>query len=411
MIEMNADVLTIARVAIGAIIDGQPPNGVAPADLGPFGEVYGEMCRAHKNGGTAAARMVYSTYATQDTQIAALMAGDPEPPKQVWTVAELLSSQFPEPTWAVPGLLPTGLVVLAGRPKLGKSWLSLQMAIAVGSGGIVLNRRVDRGKVLYLALEDNPRRIQDRLCKQRTSAAANVEFRFEWPALVEKRGDNRGTLALMEAINANGYNLVIIDTISRALGHADQLDQADMNVAFGSLQRMAMERDICLLLVDHHRKSAGGVGDVIDDVMGATSKVGVADAAIGIYRERGKSDAILKVAGRDVDDQELAVTFDRDLFTWQLLGTAAGVKAESVQSDIITAIEEMGGMATAAKIAEWIKRDRSNTHKELTELVNKGVVRRGGKSGREVKYMIAGNDDDGDDDHHNHHNDYHNQTP
>lgn len=381
---------TIARVAIGAILDGQAPNGVVSSDLGPFADVYGEMVRAHVSGGTQAARKVYATFAQHSPQIAELMAGDPEPPKKVWTVADLLSAQFPEPQWAVPGLLPTGLVVLAGRPKLGKSWLSLQMAVAVGSGGVVLGRRVDRGKVLYLALEDNPRRIQDRLTKQRTTKAADVDFRFEWPALVGKNGAQPGTTALLEAISENDYGLIVIDTISRALGHADQLDQADMNVAFGSLQRMAMERDVCLLLVDHHRKSAGGVGDVIDDVMGATSKVGVADAAIGIYRERGKSDAILKVSGRDVDDQELAINFDRDLFSWQLLGTAAGVKSESVQSNILTAIKELGGKATVAKVAEWLKKDRSNTHKEMTELVNKGILLRGDKKGREVQYSIAG---------------------
>lgn len=380
------DSTTIARVAIGAILDGQSPNGVNPADLGKFADIFAEIARAHAGGGTAAARRAYDACTLRDPSLAQLIAGDPQPTKLVWTVAELLTAEFPDPKWAIPGLLPAGLVVLAGRPKLGKSWLSLQMAVAVGTGGVVLNRKVDRGKVLYLALEDNPRRLQDRLSKQQSIKSAAVDFHFEWPALVEKRGDARGTDAIMTAINANGYNLVIIDTISRALGHADQLDQADMNVAFGKLQRLAMERDICLLLVDHHRKSAGGVGDVIDDVMGATSKVGVADAAIGIYRERGQSNATLKVSGRDVDDQELAIQFDRELFCWQLLGNAAGVKTDSIQADILDAIDELGGAATVARIAQWMNKDRANIRKEMLELVNKGVLKRGEKEGREVKY-------------------------
>lgn len=386
------DTTTIARDAIAKLLAGHAPNGVVASELGPFADVYGEMIRAHGSGGTPAARKAYAVYAERDTRVAALVAADPAPAKKVWSVNDLLTTEFPEPKWAVPALLPAGLVVLAGRPKLGKSWLSLQMAVAVGTGGMVLGRKVEMGKVLYLALEDNPRRLQDRLSKQRATGGAAVDFHFEWPALVEKRGGQPGTLALIEAINANGYNLVIIDTISRALGHADQLDQADMNVAFGALQRMAIERDICLLLVDHHRKSAGGVGDVIDDVMGATSKVGVADAAIGLYRERGQSNATLKVSGRDVDDQELAVQFDRELFCWHLLGNAAGVRIESVQSNILTAITELGGSATVAKVAEWLKKDRSNTHKEMTELVAKGILVRGGKKGREVGYSIPGSE-------------------
>ncbi|MCB0111998.1 MAG: AAA family ATPase, partial [Caldilineaceae bacterium] len=378
--------------------DGQSPNGVDPSELGPFADVYKEIVRAHAGDGTTAARRVYEAFARQDPSLAQLIAGDPQPTKLVWTVADLLSTEFPDPKWAIPGLLPAGLVVLAGRPKLGKSWLSLQMAVAVGTGGVVLNRKVDAGKVLYLALEDNPRRLQDRLSKQQSIKSAAVDFHFEWPALVEKRGDARGTDLLLTAVNTNGYNLVIIDTISRALGHADQLDQADMNVAFGKLQRMAIERDICLLLVDHHRKSAGGVGDVIDDVMGATSKVGVADAAIGIYRERGQSNATLKVSGRDVDDQELAIQFDRDLFCWQLLGNAAGVKADTIQSDILDTLEELGGSATMARLAKALNKDRSNIRKELVELVNKGLLRRGERKGREVKYSVIDDENDSDSD-------------
>ena len=164
----------------------------------------------------------------------------PPSPAKVWSVAALLCAEFPEPKWAVPGLLPAGLVVLAGRPKLGKSWLALQIAVAVGTGGVVLTRQVEKAKVLYLALEDNPRRIQDRLGKQQSPANAAVDFHFEWPALVDKQG-KVGTDLLVASIAAVGYKLVIIDTISRALGHADQLDQADMNVAFGALQRLAME--------------------------------------------------------------------------------------------------------------------------------------------------------------------------
>lgn len=395
---MTDDSATTARVAIGAILDGESPNGVDPNVLGHYADVYKEIVRAHAGGGTAAARRVCDTYAQQDAAFAELIAGDPQPPKLVWSVADLLTTKFPDPKWAIRELLPAGLVVLAGRPKLGKSWLSLQMAVAVGTGGVVLNRKVDVGKVLYLALEDNPRRLQDRLSKQQATKAATVDFHFEWPALVEKRGDARGTDLIMKAIDTNGYNLVIIDTISRALGHADQLDQADMNVAFGKLQRMAIERDICLLLVDHHRKSAGGVGDVIDDVMGATSKVGVADAAIGIYRERGQSNATLKVSGRDVDDQELAIQFDRDLFCWQLLGNAAGVKADTIQADILDTIEELGGSATMARLAKALGKDRSNLRKELVELVNKGLLKRGERKGREVKYSLVDDENDSDSD-------------
>lgn len=384
----TTDHIALARYAVGALLDGKSPNGVTPAQLGPFGDLYAEMLRAHQAGGTEAARRIYVAYAERDAEVAALRAADPEPPRQVWSVADLLNTDFPDPIWAVPGLLPVGLVVLAGRPKLGKSWLALSIAVAVGCGGQVLGRQVEKGRVLYLALEDNPRRLQDRLRKQKAGAGAAIDFRFEWAPLTRQ-----GTADLLQAINESGYSLVVIDTVSRALGKADQLDQADMNVTFGSLQRLAMDKEICLLLVDHHRKSAGGAGDVIDDVMGATSKAGVADAALGLYRERGQATATLKVSGRDVDDQELALRWDVQLFCWQVAGTAAGVKAVSVQTDILMSLKELGGKATVTKVANWLNKDKGNIYREVQELVAKGKVRREEeKEGVEVPYTLVADD-------------------
>jgi hypothetical protein len=376
----------LARQAIGALLEGHEPSSVTPDQLGPYGEVYVEMQRAYQQGGKDAARKVYLAYAERSADLVALIAADPEPPKQVWSVAELLATEFPEPTWAIPDLLPTGLVVLAGRPKLGKSWLALQMAVAVGTGGKVLGRDAARGKVFYLALEDSERRIRRRLERQGAPADGRIDFRFDWQPL--SRG---GTADLMATLNEQSYTLVVIDTISRALGMADQMDQADMTVSLGGLQRLAIERDITILLVDHHRKGgAQSVGDVVDDVMGATSKVGVADAAMGLYRERRKREAVLKVTGRDIDDQELAIAFDPVTCCWQYEGDAHAVRAESVQGEILEALTELGGTATTAQIAKWLNKPADNVSRELAELVAKGKVSRGERQGKEVPYTLAG---------------------
>ena len=83
-----------------------------------------------------------------------------------WRADELLAETFPEPRWAVPGVLCEGLNLLAGAPKVGKSWFALDVAVAVALGGEALGRfSVEPGDVLYLALEDTPRRMADRLRK------------------------------------------------------------------------------------------------------------------------------------------------------------------------------------------------------------------------------------------------------
>lgn len=287
-----------------------------------------------------------------------------------WTAGELLRTSFSEPVWIVPGLIPSGFTVLAGRPKLGKSWLALQIATAVGAGGKVFDRDVETRNVLYLALEDNERRIKERLLRQKATELETVEFRFEWPPLTTPFAIDE----LNRAIDASGYGLVVIDTISRALGDADQQDQAAMNMRLGALQRMAIERNIALLVVDHHRKPTANVGDVVDDVMGATSKVGVADAAIGLYRARGQSEATLKVTGRDVMDQEMILTWDTDLSCWQHAGDAETVRADTVQASIVEAMEELGGRATVKDVAEFLQQKPQHIRREMKELERKQVL-------------------------------------
>lgn len=384
----------LARYAIGLLLDGKSPNGTTPAQLGPYSEVYSEMIRAHGDGGKDAARRVYVSYAERSAPIAALRAADPKQTKKKWTAAELLNTDFPDPKWAVPDLMPVGLGVLAGRPKLGKSWLAEQVAIAKGTGGKVLGRQVEQGRVLYLALEDNQRRMKDRLKKQGATASTAIDYHFEWEPLTK-----RGMADLIAAVDKEGYDLVIIDTISRALGHSDQMDQAAMNVAYGDLQRLALDREICILLIDHHRKSAGGSGDAIDDVMAATAKTSVSDFVMGLYRQRGQKVATLKVSGRDIDEQELALQWDGQLFCWQQVGTSADIRVDTLQAGIVTAIRELGGSATVAKMAGWLKREPSNVYVEVQEMVAKGRLLRGEKSGREVPYSVIG-----DQKHNNHNN-------
>ncbi|MCB0195561.1 MAG: AAA family ATPase, partial [Anaerolineae bacterium] len=97
--------------------------------------------------------------------------------KTTWTMKELLEAEFTDPEWIIPGILPLGgLAILAGRPKLGKSWLALQWALATGNGGRVFGEQVRKCKVLYLALEDSPRRLKSRIKKQIEKESASLDL-------------------------------------------------------------------------------------------------------------------------------------------------------------------------------------------------------------------------------------------
>jgi len=301
--------------------------------------------------------------------------------KTLWTANELLTVTLPEPRWTVPDLIPEGLVSLAGRPKLGKSWLALQLACAVGTGGKALGRDIQAGRVLYLALEDSARRLQKRMQAQHWPAGANVTFALEWPDLA-----GAGLEALRSSVTEHGYNLVVIDTLSRAAAF-DQMDPSASTRVMAGLQRIAIDCSATLLLIDHHRKRNGFDSDVIDDVLGATAKTAVLDAALGLYRERGKREATLAVTGRDLEDTKLTLEWDPTTCTWQCLGDAGTMITKTRRGLVLRAIANNPN-ANAEAIASVTEIDKGNLSRIVSDLLTEGLVT-ATRDGRKVFYAIT----------------------
>ncbi len=322
----------------------------------------------------------------------AVAAVDPNSPppaaprRTSWAMADLLAASFPAPVWLVPDILQqAGLAILAGRPKMGKSFLALQLAIAIGSGGHFLGHVLPQRHVVYLALEDSPRRLQERCRTVGATTATDVNFETSWRPL-----NGEGLADLERRIEETRPGLVVVDTIARACsGRMDWNDTAQTVAVLGPLQEMALRHDMCVLLIDHHRKPNGSSADVIDDVLGSTGKVGTIDTALGLYRKRGEHDTTLRVTGRDVPDAELALAWDPVTCLWQMVGDARQVKAASVQQEILNAIRDLGGQATVSEIAAFLSKDRSNVSKEIGELLAKGAVKAAPPQGRRQPYALV----------------------
>jgi len=288
---------------------------------------------------------------------------------------DILTTDFPEPVWAVPGLLPVGLSILAGAAKVGKSWLALQIAQSVASGGVVFEHKVDTGPVLYLALEDPPRRLKERMNKQSWSAGLDADF-MTVGNFYDRIGDlrNGGAERLSKQIERRGYRMVTIDTLSRAI-FADQNDVRDMTTWLTPMQEIAHENECAIVLIDHHKKSKGFDPDVIADILGSTAKGAMADTIIGLYRERGKPGAKIAITGRDIEEKILTVKMDWLTGCWQL-DEDTSQNLSGVHNDLLEALEQIGhcGVSELAEAIGKGKENRGYVYRMLAKLEESGHV-------------------------------------
>ena len=375
----------LAHATIRSLLNGSSPAALTQPSTGAYGRwgaTVERLFSAHAAGGTPAVEELYQELHRADSHLITLMgSGGLLAIPEIISIADLLSITVEPLQYLVDQLIPPGFTSGSGRPKVGKSILYLQVALAVSTGGQVLGFQARQARVLYLALEDSLARLQDRLHKMGASPNANLDFALAWSPFSEDGLDR-----LDEQIAAKGYGLVVIDTFSRINGRADQMDPNEMTQIYAALQQMAIRHNAAIIMVDHHRKTARNAvdNDPIDDIFGSTAKAGVLDCAMGLYRKHNSNDAVLKLVGRDFGDAEYALTWDPEHFTWQRKDEPKPPAKEARPTtildrvhvnEIVEAIDALGS-CTLARLAAAVQIDKSNLFDLLKALVDAGILRR-----------------------------------
>jgi len=267
-------------------------------------------------------------------------AKPPLPVLKAFTASDLEEMIFPEPKWAVPGLLPEGLTILAGRPKRGKSWMGLGLALAVASGGKALGKiDVEKGDALYLALEDNPRRLQNRLAILKdpdSKLPSRLHLVTEFLPL--QMGGMQSLLLWLDKHPKT--HLVVIDTLGRILpsGKGNNNQFVDDYQFIGKLQKLSIDRGFALLVIHHIRKQSADYA--LDRVAGTTGITGAADSVWVLDSGKGEASAILQVTGRDIETQEIAMKFENGI--WSSLGEAKNLAVSGERKAVLDLISGEG---------------------------------------------------------------------
>ena len=250
------------------------------------------------------------------------------------TAAELDRMELPPVQWAVPGLLPAGLVFLVAAPKMGKSWLAFDLCLSVAAGGEWLGHKTNQGATLYLALEDSLNRLQARMRTIGdgfTPPPAGCTMAIKAPRL------DAGLLEFLDGWLAEhpDAKLVCVDTFQKVKppqGKNENAYGADYRICT-PLQTWALQHNLCALLVHHTRKGINP-GDVFEGVNGSQGLMGSADATLMLTKDsRFDADAVLSVTGRDVEMERYLMRFDKLACRWVMLGTVEDQQRQGFQQN------------------------------------------------------------------------------
>lgn len=227
----------------------------------------------------------------------------------------LMTTPLPATRFIVEGLLPEGVHILAGAPKIGKSWFALWLCLRVAKGEPVWDFPTKQGTVLYLCLEDSYARIQNRLFQITEDAPSTLHF----ANLAGSIGSGLDE-QVREFLNEHPQTvLIVVDTLQKIRHPSDASNPYASDYRdLGVLKKLTDEYGIAILLIHHLRKMSDD--DPLNMISGTTGISGAADSSFVLKPDRRGSDtATLYCTGRDIEYRELPLRFRRDDCTWELM--------------------------------------------------------------------------------------------
>jgi hypothetical protein len=311
-----------------------------------------------------------------------LMPTGREHPAQ--TSKDLMQKNLPPLRFIVDRFLTdSGCIVFAGKPKIGKGWIMLELAMSIAEGGTFWGERCMRNEVLMYMLEDNERRIKERITILRPGGLDvdnRLRFRYSVDGPFYVNSDGTGTL--LDDIRKHMQSFpfikfIVVDVLQRVRGTQERTDnayQVDYKV-IGAIQKLASELDILIIVVHHVKK--GKVDDAIDAINGSFGVIGAADGGIII----GKDGDVVKVESRmrDIADFEFDLIKENGSPMWkpaqtvrELFGPSDGTKTQSV----LLALNAAKCCLTAGDVAKRTGLTEKNVSTYLSRLMTAGQITR-----------------------------------
>lgn len=316
------------------------------------------------------------------------------------TLAEVNELEIPEKIALIEGLLYPGAWLIVGRPKIGKSWLLLQLALAVAEGGTFLGYNCLRGEaVLAIFAEDDQARVKSRLASLGVAQAPGNIYLIEREridALAKQYASEysfREFLSLWLTAHPT-VRFAIIDTevVVRQIWDAQRGPQVEpLRVTESDYQQtrsydgLALQRQIVIALTNHAAKRKGEWVDIHELInrsntalAGASGSIALADPPDQDPLDPTQKRRILGVRGRDLkDDVLLAVRQQSDMPYFLSEGPYIEVCQSEAETEILQALEELmpgtgeGTYVTAEDLAAHLSKKRDAVKRAISRMLKK----------------------------------------
>jgi hypothetical protein len=296
-------------------------------------------------------------------------------PPGIWATHAMRASDlhrkaFQPLHYVLPGLIPEGATLLVSRPKLGKSWLVLDLCIAIAADSVALGSlQPAAGDVLYLALEDGERRLHRRMATLLPNANA-------WPSRLTlatrwRRANEGGLADIRDWCKwVENPTAVVVDTLEKFRSFSGGSAQPYHDDVV-QLQKLADEHRMAVIIVHHQRKTSAD--DPFDTIAGSVGLAGAADTILMMKQtERG---AVLHVRGRDVEDSDTLLIFDRTTCRWSI-GGPASAPLSNERAAILAILARADGPMQVADIMRATGSTRSAIDSLLSRMVADGEIAR-----------------------------------
>jgi hypothetical protein len=295
---------------------------------------------------------------------------------------DLQQKHFDPVRYLLPGYIPEGVTLLVGKPKIGKSWAALDLCIAAASNRFTLGTiKPAQGDVLYIALEDSQRRLKRRMTKLLPDDGAwpeRLTLQTQW-----RRAGDGGLDDIREwCQSVSAPTLVMIDTLEkfRPLPNARLQNYSADYEAITGLQEITKDNSGLSIVLAHHARKMDAA-DPFDTVSGTFGLTGAADTVLIMRRNAGS--VLLNVRGRDVEETETSLQFNKATCRWTILGAEAAEAAISAERrQILDALEafplahERDGMSVPEIMTATGRTDRNAVDQLLYKMGLAGEIRR-----------------------------------